>query len=94
MKHWILVLLLIGLVGCGTSINVMKKTYNDEGKLLNETQAGYWSSKDVTAPSFSIDKNAEGYNLKMQADNSNNSEPLRQVKEGMQIMLNGMNKFK
>jgi len=93
MNNLILFLMLIGLVGCGTSISVTKQTY-DKGKMVSNTEASYWSSKDVTAPSLSIDKDDKGYSMEMKAEDANNSEPMKQVNEGMKIMLEGISKFK
>ena len=93
MKYLILTLLLVGLVGCGTFIEVKKETYNEQGGLLNRTTASYSSTKDVAAPSLSINKNDNGYNLLMKADDANNSEPMKQVVEGLRTTLEGLNKL-
>lgn len=86
--------LLLVLIGCGTSIGVTKQTYTDDGQLKSSTEASYWSSKDIAAPSLAIDKDDKGYNMEMKAENANNSEPLKQVNEGMRIMLDGLSKIR
>ena len=88
------VLLLLFLTGCGTFIEVQKETYNEEGQMMSKTKASYSSTKDVQAPSLSIDKDDVGYNLEMKAEDANNSEPMKQVVEGMKVTLDGLNKLR
>ena len=87
-------LLILFLTGCGTFIEVKRETYNEKGGLLNKTTASYSSTKDVAAPSLSIDKDDVGYNMEMKAENANNSEPMKQVNEGMKIMLDGLSNLR
>ena len=96
MKFIITILFLLFLIGCGTTLTVYKKTIQyPDGRIETVLNASYWSTKDHTAPNFSLDKSGpDDYNIEVRSDESNASAPTKAALDGVSLIIEGLNKLK